>query len=81
MRPLFRHKYIAKDRGNMDCRRFWGLQLEVLFRGYSHKEMFEIEALIADLVANLKQKARKSGELKEIQIEEMRTRAFKDVLL
>jgi hypothetical protein len=78
---VLRHQYIRRmDREHRD-NTFWGVKMEVLFRGFSKSDMFIVESEIRDLICRRKREIQKSGKLREISIERLDTVAFKDVLL
>lgn len=60
---------------------FWGVKMEVLFRGFSKDDMFRIESQIRDLICREKAEISASGKLREIAIERLDTLAFKDEVL
>lgn len=78
---VLRHRYIRKmDRQHRDCV-FWGVKMEVLFRGFSKSDMFVVESEIRDLICRRKQEIQKTGKLREICIERLDTTAFKDEIV
>jgi len=78
---IIRHRYITRmDREPRD-QTFWGVKMEVLFRGFSKEDMFAVESEIRDLICRRKQDILRSGKLREIVIERLDTLAFKDEVL
>ena len=78
---IFVHRYIKNmDRCHED-QTFWGVKMEVLFRGFAKADMFRIEGKIRDLICLEKAEIAKSGKLREIAIERLDTLAFKDEVL
>lgn len=78
---VIRHRYIRKmDRQHRD-NVFWGVKMEVLFRGFSMADMFIVESEIRDLICRRKREILKSAKLREITIERLDTTAFKDEVL
>lgn len=75
------HRYCKRINHNLDNHIFWGIRLEVLFRGYSPAEMFQIEAEIRELLARKKADAIKSAQLKEVTLENIVTKPFKDEVI
>lgn len=80
-KAVLRHHYCKKISHNLDNHIFWGIRLEVLFRGFSHREIFQIQSEIMDLIANFKKRAANSGQLKEIVVENLITKPFKDEVI
>jgi len=63
---------------------FWGVKVEVLFRGYSVAEMFEIRRDLQDLIRKWKIKANQDsiqGFLKEVQEFDIRAMPFRDQII
>jgi hypothetical protein len=81
-KPFIQHRYMRRiPHYRIDDHPFWGVQMEVLFRGFSHSEMFRIEAEIRDLIARNKKKALDSGRLKEVVLHYIATKPFKDEMV
>lgn len=78
---VIQHRYCKRINHNLDNHSSWGIRIEVLFRGYSPAEMFRIEAEIRDLFARHKSQALKSGLLKEVVLENLITKPFKDEVM
>jgi len=78
MRPLWKHKYIRRILRSIRDHNFWGLRLEVLFRGFSPDEMFEIEGEIRQIISRRKQNALDNAKLAEIQIVRLESKPFRD---
>ena len=77
----FKHQYIKKmDHRHEDCV-FWGVKMEVLYRGFSKDDMFLIESEIRNVICRKKAEIARSGKLREISIERLDTLAFKDEVL
>jgi hypothetical protein len=80
-KKIVQHRYCKRINQNLDNHTSWGIRLEVLFRGFSPSEMFRIEAEIRDLIARYKSQAIKSGQLKEVVLENLITKPFKDEVM
>lgn len=80
-KKVIQHRYVKRISNNLDSHIFWGIRLEVLFRGFSHREMFQIESELMDLIVRFKKNAADSGTLKEIVVENVITKPFKDEVI
>lgn len=78
---LFGHFYLKRIGARAETHSFWGLKMEVLFRGFSKADMFRIESRIRDLIHEEKIAIMNGRKLQEIQIERIDTKPFKDRIL
>lgn len=78
---FIQHRYCRRIKQNLDDYTFWGIRLEVLFRGFSPSEMFQIESEIRDLIARTKSQALKTAQLREVVLEHLIIKPFKDEVI
>lgn len=77
-KKAIQHRYCKRINQRLENHTFWGIRLEVLFRGFSPAEMFQIEAELRDLISRRKTQALNSAQLKEVSLEALITKPFKD---
>lgn len=80
-KKAIQHRYCKRINHSLDNHSFWGIRLEVLFRGFSPAEMFQIESEIRDLISRKKADAVKSALLKEVVLENLIIKPFKDEVI
>ena len=73
---MVRHSY--RKRRRAESHSFFGLRVEVLFRGYSVRDMLRIESEFREFVRIQKEKSLKSGELREVIMHDLTVKPFWD---
>lgn len=69
-------RYLKRNRS--DDHSFFGLRLEVLFRGYSASEMLRIESDFREFVKVKKMQSLKPGNLREVTMHDLTIKPFWD---
>jgi hypothetical protein len=80
MKNRFKQQYFKRSSVSLDDYTFWGVRMEILFRGFTKAEMFSIDQEFRQIIAKKKQDAATGGRLREVVVEKMQTDAFKDIL-